>query len=254
MNKAPQHRVPSFGENSFSCPHCGAFAGHNWFNVYVTNDYAGAQARKFAISFLKSGEIRLEPVPENQHPNVHFLAAGPNLHLSQCQACHQFGIWVGIDLVWPPATMAPPAHEDMPEILKTDFEEARTILALSPRGAAALLRLCIQKLCKELNEKGENINDDIAALVKKGLPLQIQQALDTVRVIGNNAVHPGKIDLLDDRATAEGLFHLLNMIIDRLIGEPKRYHELYQRLPSATLEAIDRRDGRIAGKQGPGEI
>ena len=39
--------------------------------------------------------------------------------------------------------------------------------------------------CGHLGESGKNINDDIAALVKKGLNLMIQQSLDVVRVIGN---------------------------------------------------------------------
>ena len=107
------------------------------------------------------------------------------------------------------------AHEDMPAPIREDFEEAAAIVNRSPRGAAALLRLCIQNLIPLFGEKGENINEDIASLVSKGLKSEVQQAMDVLRVIGNNAVHPGQMDLKDDKAIAVRLFELLNMIIRR---------------------------------------
>src|SRR5229473_2853992 len=54
---------------------------------------------------------------------------------------------------------------------------------------------------------------------------------DIIRVIGNNAVHPGTIDLRDDQATALALFDLLNLIVDEMITRPREIDEIYKRLP-----------------------
>lgn len=147
-------------------------------------------------------------------------------------------------MVYPPFA-GPWPHEDMPEECRGDYLEARAIAAASPRGAAALLRLCIQKLCKQLDEKGANLNDDIANLVRKGLPVEIQQAMDIVRVTGNNAVHPGNIDVRDSPETVSLLFELLNHIVENRITQPRRIEQVYEKLPARAREAIIKRD---AGK------
>lgn len=127
--------------------------------------------------------------------------------------------------------------------MRADYDEASAILDLSPRGAAALLRLVIQKLCAHLGEKGRNLDEDIGSLAKKGLDTRVKNALDIVRVIGNNAVHPGQIDLRDDRATAEKLFGLVNLIVEVMISQPKHISDLYDSLPEGARKAIERRDG-----------
>jgi len=134
-------------------------------------------------------------------------------------------------------------HEDMPADVRTDYEEARQIPANSPRGAAALLRLGIQKLCVYLGESGKTINDDIAALVKKGLPVEIQQALDIVRVVGNNAVHPGELNASDVAAVSSALFDLVNQIIEERISRPKKLQAMFAKLPQSAQQAIKKRDG-----------
>jgi hypothetical protein len=61
-------------------------------------------------------------------------------------------------------------------------------------------------------------------------------------VIGNEAVHPGQIDLNDDPSIAQTLFELVNMVVDEMISKPKKIKEMYEKLPPAKLDAITRRD------------
>jgi len=89
-------------------------------------------------------------------------------------------------MVYPASPLGPSPIDGMPEVIRTDYEEARSIAEASPRAAAALLRLAVQKLCKHLGEKGENINQDIANLVKKGLSVEVKQALDIVCTFPEN--------------------------------------------------------------------
>ena len=104
------------------------------------------------------------------------------------------------------------------------------------------MRLCVQKIMPVLGEKGKDLNADIASLVNKGMEIEIQQAMDVLRVVGNNAVHPGQIDLKDDKATAIKLFDLLNLVVERQIATPKRIASLFADLPEGARKAIEDRD------------
>jgi hypothetical protein len=145
-------------------------------------------------------------------------------------------------MVHPDSSSAPLPNADLPEDIREDYEEARSIINRSSRGAAALLRLCVQKLCKHLGESGKDINADIKALVKKGLNPTIQKSLDIVRVIGNQAVHPGQIDLRDQPETAIHLCQLINIIAEAMITQPKMIEELYAGLPETKRDQIHKRD------------
>ncbi len=204
--------APQTGEKAFTCPHCATLSQQkNWW--YDTN--GGGP----------------HPKPHSSYP----------IFLSICTHCKGHTLWFENQLIYPDRGNAPAPNSDMPEDVKKDYEEAATIYSKSPRGAGALLRLSLQKLCKNLGGGGENINKDIKLLVGKGLPVQVQQALDSVRVIGNHAVHPGQIDT-DDPKVVESLFSLVNIVTDYMISRPKEVAEIYGKLPDGAKQAIEKRD------------
>ncbi len=150
-------------------------------------------------------------------------------------------------MVYSDITLAPPAHDRMPEAVKKEYDEAAAVLSKSPPAAAALLRLSIELLLKEINAPGKTINDQIGGLVKQGLKKSIQRALDSVRVIGNEAVHPGMIDLRDTPEVAQAIFRLVNIIVDRMISEDAEIDEINALIPASKQAGITQRDAATKG-------
>jgi hypothetical protein len=260
MNKA-KDPSPSIEKTAFSCPHCGAYTHQFWYTLYgkknVKNltpnvgdpDYKRLietsgltpELQETALKFYEkceTGNVFFdEPETHQYNPPQVF-----NLNLSCCYTCGEIAVWVHDRLLFPPKRTGPEPNIDLPELIKATYEEARSILHLSPRGSAALLRLCIQNLCIHLGKEGKNLDGDIASLVADGLDIRVQRALDIVRVIGNNSVHPGQIELKDDQETATQLFKLVNLITDKMISEHNTLSEMYDSLPAGAREAIERRD------------
>ncbi len=150
--------------------------------------------------------------------------------------------------LYPGVAKVPEPAMDMPADIKKDYKEAGAVLPYSPRASAALLRLGIQKLCKHLGQPAaKSIYEDIADLVNAGLSPKVQQALDSVRVIGNNAVHPGEIDLNDNPEIALTLFKLVNFIVEEMITRPREIKEIYNVLPQKLRDQIRGRDKNSLG-------
>jgi predicted RNA-binding Zn-ribbon protein involved in translation (DUF1610 family) len=172
-----------------------------------------------------------------------------------CRACGKGSIWKRYDwkdnynynlkLIEPIIPDAPPASLDMPDDVKTDYNEARMVVNYSTRAAAALLRLALQKLCRHLGEPGENLNDDIRSLAKKPeFGDRLIKAADTVRIVGNNAVHPGEMNQEDIDNICKGLFGLLNLVVESGITHTKKWDKMYESLPENPRKDAEKRDKR----------
>jgi hypothetical protein len=145
--------------------------------------------------------------------------------------------------IYPLGLVGEPPSADMPDDVHKIYDEARRVAAQSPRSAAALLRLALQMLVDFLEPGSAAINSKIGKLVQRGLQPQTQQAMDVLRVVGNNAVHPGQIDLDDEPELLPGLFRLANLVIDQMITVPTHAQSLFDALPQRARDQISQRDG-----------
>jgi len=204
---ASDYLPPAMNLDAFHCPTCGAYAHQNWAAALV-------------------GGKRVTP---------DYLA-------STCFHCGNTAVWIGEILIHPAIVSAPPPHDDLPEPARSTYDEARGVAAASSRAAAALLRVCLEELIHSLQPIDMNLNSAVGKLVADGMSRQIQQAMDTLRVIGNEAVHPGTIDVNDKPAVAESLFSLVNVVVDAMITQRRIIDEMYNSLPESKRAAIEQRD------------
>jgi hypothetical protein len=221
--KVPRFVPPTFELSAFNCPGCGAYSRQQWGLLQKTNSL--------------EEQNQQAPWRTEIMDLVGWAAAF-------CDRCEKVSLWYEATMVYPVTSAAPESHPDMSFGVWEDYEEARAVLGSSPRSAAALLRLAIQLLCIELGQPGKDLNHDIGALVGAGLDVRVQKALDAVRIIGNNAVHPGQLDLRDDRETATKCFALVNFIIDEMISKPQQIEKIWESLPEGAKESTARRDSK----------
>ena len=221
-----KHCPPKYGASRFHCLHCHTYAHQTWSDMYI---HELCQRTLY--------DNKDDPFKYN---NVHI--GDDSVKVSLCSHCEAPTLWTAEKIIYPLTGMFPPANNDLPDNVKAVYDEASAIANQSPRAAAALLRLALQVLLEHIGRTG-NLNTNIKKLVKEGLDPQIQQALDIVRVTGNNAVHPGEI-IFDDPTNVHTLFQLINVIANTLITQPKQTQELYDNLPEDARKAIEKRDSK----------
>lgn len=206
----------SIGNTSIICPYCHVYAQFDW-----------------------SVQQKLNSKPKEYR-----------LIVAKCNSCHLDSVWFQNlqskeeTLMFPdyPSGLDAP-NSDMPNNIQQIYIEAAKVLKDSPRASAALSRLAIDQLTQQFSSES-SLDRRIADLVSKGLSSKLQKAFDIVRIVGNNAVHPGEIDLKDNQEMAKSLLSLLNMITDNLITQPNQIDKFYNSLPERQLKHIEKRDSK----------
>lgn len=214
--------APEITLEAFHCPFCGTYAHMDW--AWLVN-------RGESTDYLEAHCSRC------RKPSLWLVKEKKNVNGCIKPATGE--------MIYPDFGVAPLPEIDMPEDVVRDYQEAARIFSKSPRGAAALLRLGLQKLCKHLGEEGKNINEDIRSLAAKNtLPPLVVKVADTVRITGNNAVHPGEMSDEDFDHIASKMFELLNFVVKKGISEPKELEALYTMTPEGPRKSAENRDAK----------
>ncbi|EEW9940061.1 DUF4145 domain-containing protein [Campylobacter jejuni] len=217
------YEKPEINKNAFNCPFCRVYAKIDFINFELLAEEIYSKIRKIKHAYHEKEFEKIE--------NMITIYSQVAPILSICHKCNKTAIWIDGKIIYPKPRLTPMPNKDLDEDLKLDYEEASNIVQDSPRSACALLRLVLQKLLINLG-KDKNINNAIKNLIdKKEIDGKLQKALDSVRVIGNSAIHPNELDLKDDIDTALAMFHIINYIADRMISSVKKIDEIYNILP-----------------------
>ncbi|MFI5611085.1 DUF4145 domain-containing protein [Amycolatopsis sp. NPDC051903] len=212
MTAEIEDRSPRFELDAFECPYCHVYATQEWADLEKWG--STKEARFWTWKW------------------------------SECRHCHSVALWSHDQkLVWPDRSkFGPSPNPDMPKEVRKLYEEARAVFPISPRSSGALLRLALQVLIDTLEPGKKTINEKIRRLVARGLEPTTKKAMDVLRVVGNNAVHPGEIELDGDDDLIPALFALLNLVVHHVLSRPKQVDSLFDSLPESARTAIERRD------------
>jgi Domain of unknown function (DUF4145) len=250
-----RHVSPAIDQLAFNCPHCHALARQFWFSVHadpLKADEKPVMATAETVKALTFGDVE-EDERDRKLKWAERMASGrpflevhrqfrnrdvQNASISYCFNCNEMCLWVSDQLVWPRRVGDPePKLHASPDI-RPNGKEASQTLEASPRGAAVLLRLAIEKLCKELGESGESLRDDTGSLVQEDVDARVQKVLDAMRIIESNAVPQAQIGAEDNRA-AEALSGLVNLICEKMIMEPRHLQAVYTKLREGAQNAME---------------
>ena len=219
LRSTPQPREvkPQFQASYFTCPRCGIASAQHWIDLHTVE-----------MKYSKATQWR-----RTQTKMV-------DMALSQCGTCLKRALWFEKSLIFPASSTAPAMSPDMPAEFQKDYEEATAVAHASPRAAAALLRMCVEGLCKSITGEGR-FENAIEALQKQGLPEEIQMAMDVIRLNGNQVMHAGQLYGEDDQHTVSMLFRLANSIVAWAITEKRQLRALYEQLPEEKRKHLEQK-------------
>lgn len=219
------YKEPKFKEQTYRCFYCGDICQHEWVNLMFS---------------LEDGNTEIE------------------LWLARCVVCRRVSFWSKkhrtaleenmtdseCGLLYPHGQSYPPAREELDDEIKGIYEEAGSVLDKSPRAAAALLRLALEKLLKKVGYKGRTLFDMIGKVANDGIDENTKRAMDVIRYYVGKDIHTGEINLNDKKETVELLFEIINKIVYDKIILIKKVDSAYNAMPENARSHIEMRDGR----------
>ncbi len=220
---------PKFDKNAFTCPYCQVLSLMKFVVPFRIQ-----QRLRNDLEKLRQDIKRIGYITENINNDINNMAEFAAFYgqyvnafaICQNPSCQKISIWIDEKMVYPKPRLTPLPNDDLPDDIKADYEEASLIVQDSPRGACALLRLALQKLMIHLGQD-KNLDRVIKNLMQENIDEDLRKALDSVRVVGNSAVHSNELEIRDKPEIAFQLFKLINFIANEVLTSRKEIREFY---------------------------
>lgn len=211
----------------FPCPFCSS-------SIPISND----TLQFFTLSFngLLESQYSRRSISNSDYPCI-------KVEFYKCPHCDQITIIAkekevggsyksGNDAYIPiyPRSLSRKYPDYIPKSIRQDYEEAYSILSLSPKASATLSRRCLQGMIRDFWEiKESNLSKAIEKLEGK-IPADQWKVIDGVRRIGNIGAHMEKdINLIVDIDPNEALklLKLIELLIKQWYIDRYDQQQLY---------------------------
>ena len=207
---------PKLNDKSFKCLYCNITTTHSWNNHVVALSASNIDIwersdhyeKKDVIKYVR-GELYL-----SYEKNIVF----DDVYVTVCHHCEKPTIWLDdnqtLKPILPSDNQYPSPSDKMPQEVKDVYNQAGSIADKSPRAANAMLRSAIEELMRIIVETPGDLNQMIEDAYKNNIiTAHIKESLHSIRLLGNNALHPNQIRIEDDVDTND-IFNIINHIVD----------------------------------------
>lgn len=155
--------------------------------------------------------------------------------MSKCQKITSIANYTGTELPQKtvplfPISTAKQFPDYIPQAIRSDYEEACSIVNLSPKASATLSRRCLQGMIRDFFQISKGSLFEEINAIKDKIPAEQWAVLDGLRRIGNIGAHMEKdinliVDIEPDEA--QKLIKLIELLLQQWYIERHNQQELF---------------------------
>lgn len=225
----------------FICPYCNQ-----------TMSLTDSTHRDYFINFSGANLKSFELPTEDAFNEINFslsLYPGLIVRIYHCPNCTETTIIsqvytpktesIGNDIPIYPNSLAKKFPDYIPQPIRSDYEEAYSIVNLSPKASATLSRRCLQAMIHDFwNINGRNLLNEINQLQNEVSAAQ-WKAIDALRQLGNIGAHmESDIDTIVDidANEAQQLLQLIEFLMQDWYIKRKDAEDLLESITNTNAE------------------
>ncbi len=248
MNFEKEEERKTEKRENFICPFCGSS---------VASTIATEKIKKNFFNSDLSEDLSLRNVSLTNHFNYKDETWSNvfDIYMRYCPSCNKVSFLAigsnnlsGLQIPLYPVSLAKQFPDYIPKAIREDYEEAYSILSLSPKASATLSRRCLQGMIRDFwKVKPGTLYEEISALKDK-IPDSQWKAIDSIRSLGNIGAHMEKdvneIINIDD-GEAEKLIKLIELLIEKWYIARHDEEKLYVDILEINKEKKDKKTKKV---------